>query len=244
MPLRLQELRGRLVERVLGVVGVGQTLRLAAVRVGALEERLGLGGVELGEWVLAIAEVPVESLHDQASGGLRADDVLADDRDQLGLVDRQRERHAKVVSGLAVGQQERTDRGPLGVVDHVEADPVAPDLGLEHELGNLVRCGLDALDVGDGHVAVAAVAVDVVSALLVLGDGGRRVGDGNVEVNLGQGWLRRTPPVRDGREVNGLLGDARGHLERPGADRGGRVRPPVVEVLLDCVDVDDFARGA
>ena len=97
LPLVLQEDGDVLVERVVGVVGVGQALRLAAVGVGPLEQRLGLARVELRQRVLVVAQVAGEALGDQSAGRGLAHDVVANDGRQLGLVDRQREGHAQVV---------------------------------------------------------------------------------------------------------------------------------------------------
>src|SRR6202035_452010 len=75
VPLRLQEFRGRLVEGVLGVVGVGQTLGLRTAGIGRLQELLGLGRVELGQWVLVGSHVADQCRRDQPAGRGRADDV-------------------------------------------------------------------------------------------------------------------------------------------------------------------------
>src|SRR4029077_13020386 len=49
LPLVLQELRNRGVQRVVRVVGIAQALGLAAVGVALLQHGLGLRGVELGK---------------------------------------------------------------------------------------------------------------------------------------------------------------------------------------------------
>src|SRR5207245_10945330 len=114
----------------------------------------------------------------------------------LRRIDPECECQSQVVWGRSLVHGERSLRQPLAVRSYVEAQPCRSAFGVDEQLRLLAGGALNAKDVGDRSVAVAAVTVDVVAALLVLGDGGRSVVD-DVEVNLRHGWLRQTPPVVD-----------------------------------------------
>src|SRR4029077_5371303 len=108
---------------------------------------------------------------------------------QLFLVHRQGECEPQVVGALALVEREGTLRRPLYVPHQVEARPHRADLRAYEQLFLFACDALDADDVGDRRVAETAVPVDVISALLVFRDRGRRITD-DVEVNLLDGRLR------------------------------------------------------
>ena len=132
LPLRLEELRARDVQRVVGIVRVlqaGDSGR-SAVR---LQELLGLRCVECGQRVGAV-HVTDQRRRNESAGRRGANDALAHGLDQCVLVDGQRERKAQVLGLVTAAQQERTLRGPRRVGDHVEAHPVGANFRVNHQL--------------------------------------------------------------------------------------------------------------
>src|SRR5260370_26343244 len=112
-------------------------------------------------------------------------------------------------------------------LDEVELHPDGADLVDELELPGELGVLLEAQDIVDRDVAAhAAVADQVITALLVLGNALGHVTD-DVDLDLLDGRLGAAPPVVDGRELERRLGYARRHLVGAGPDRGRPDRAPV-----------------
>src|SRR5260370_696011 len=96
-------------------------------------------------------------------------------------------------------------------LDEVELHPDGADLVAELELRGELGVLLEAQDIVDRDVAAhAAVADQVITALLVLGNALGHVTD-DVDLDLLDGRLRAAPPVVDGRELERLHTYARRH---------------------------------
>ena len=197
-PLRLEKLRGRVVERVLRVVGIDETVGFGAGRVGGKEKAPGSDRVVDREPVGVVAEITLQAFGDDTAGRGDARDIGAQVFRELGPVDREAEGEANVMRRLALVERERAARRAFGVGDHVEAHEVRLIGHLEDQLA-LRRRRLDPDDVGGGR-RVGGVAEQVVRPGLVLGESRGRVGH-DLDVHPGQRRLGLAPPRRNRDEV-------------------------------------------